>query len=221
MRRDGIFCLNMDRRGHRPQVAVWLLVLAGVMIAPLSGCGRGNPKQAHVTPTPSMTTTQTTAATPAPTRATTATATAVEQQADRLRGPQAQDADWALRTGRVEKWPDEDETRAWILIWVEVENRSDRSLTVSSLLSVAWKDSQSGAEGEAGDVVRMLSRIAEMEPDGRTLDGNVLPGDRLTGWVYARLPADTQQVILTITPVETAQAVPFASLAVEVTCPDE
>jgi len=178
----------------------------------LAGCG-GDPA------VPSVTTTGTkigpTTALPSEmTSETTTAATTAPPAVRALDGPGAESDEWILRTGETRRLSEPGEDTELLIAWVAVENAGDRSLTVSSLLSVELADKATEEKAGVPDLVDALRRISAVDPDCATLDGDVPPGGRLSGWVYGEFPAGTGEITVTVTPGATQDATSAESLQV-------
>jgi hypothetical protein len=206
--------IQMDKKyatqtGRRKQ-AIWIVALA--VAAFLTGCG-GEP--AAPAGTTAVTTTASTTTLPPDATSETAPAATTVPVVRALDGPGAVSEEWILRTGETRRLTEPGDGRDLLTAWVEIENVGDRSLTVSSLLSVELADKVSGEKAEVPDLVDILTRISAEDPGCTTLDGDIPPGGRLSGWIYGEFPAGTGEITVTVTPDATQDETAVESLQVD------
>ena len=201
---------STTRRSNR-KGSVWIvaLVVAGL----LTGCGT-NPTTPAVTTT-GATTASTTTLPPEMTSETAATTTPARPAVRPLDGPRAVSDEWILRTGETMRLTESGEDTELLIAWVQIENTGDRSLTVSSLLSIGMTDNVTEEKADVPDLVEALLRISEVDPDGSTLDGEILPGERLSGWIYGEFPSGVSDVTVSVTTEATADASQTETLEVD------
>jgi len=204
----------MKRASMRGILIPVLLALAVL----LGGCAADDGAESGQTTASSPTTAGTGGSSTVPT-ASAATTPAASAAVRPLDGPEAENGQFVLRTGDAEVVRDEGSGTVSVFIWCEVENRSEASLTVSSLLSVTLSDTATGNVSSDPDVLKIFGKLVGIDPECATLDGEIVPGGRLSGWIYGEFASDVPGVRIQMILSGTADAAQTEPVTLERTLP--